>query len=309
MNKHWLAFVLVLACVQCKQPAPPPVAPATPVQAPPPRPPYDCCFYRYGYVVQKAGDTATVPIKLAGTDVTLSPDGNYIAFTDESNAGRRISIMDLATFTSSPLDTSSGPSYEAVWSPDGKYIACNAMQGGEWNTKIVDLKTRKAFFFPFEGDAGDTHPEWSADGKKIIAHGAHINVFTLDGRNTRSHELTNLGGSVIDDGTRFLMTAQEDKIVFDCQVYKESEGGGDDSYAPKHLFLFDWEKDTLHSLEPPGYVCNDPILKGDTVFCTGFDTKGSQTPGIYRMDLSGEHFALVIPDAQHFSCRRAFMAR
>lgn len=296
MNKYRLAFILVLACVRCKQPVIP-AAPARPVG-----PPYDYCFYREGYVVQKAGDTTAVPVKLEGTDVVLSPDGKYIAFTDESNIGRKISIMDLATFASSPLDTSSGPSYDPAWSPDGRYIACTALQNGQWNTKIVDLKTRKATFLPLDGGSGHTHPGWGADSNKIIARSAHLDVFELNGRLVRSYDLTNPGSPVIDGNTRLLLTAKEDKIVFAGRISPEPQ-------SPKYLYLFDRATGAFQRLGPDGYVCSDPVLKGDTVFCSGFNPKGTDAPGIYRIDLSGEHFALVIPDAQHFSCRPASTAR
>jgi hypothetical protein len=78
------------------------------------------------------------------------------------------------------------------------------------------------------------------------------------------------------------------------------EGG-----PPPHLLAYDLHTKKLTGLQPKGIICFDPVLKGDTIFCTGYHSTGKHNPdmNIYSVDLTGEHFRLAFKNCQDFSCR------
>ena len=190
---------------------------------------YDYCYgNRRGLFVLNAGDSAGMRIKLPGADVKLSPDGTYLAYTDQSSPDleRRIGLMDLTTLKTAILDSACHNCYGPVWSPDGKYLAYNAMQGQQWNIKYLNREGGKTAFIPLHaGNFGNFSPQWSADSKKIIVQDmAGIYVNDLNGNILRTIDMSSIDTTMLlGSSTEFLLTGKDDKFIFDSQVSNDSD--------------------------------------------------------------------------------------
>jgi hypothetical protein len=313
MNRYHLAFFLLIFFIQCKQSPDkqesspkdsslrPAAAPASPAKA------YDYCYVNHkGVFVFNTGDPAGTRINLPGVRPRLSPDGAYLAFTYqvEPDYERRIGLMDLTTLKTSLVDSACHNCYGPVWSPDGKYLAYNAMVGLQWNIKFVDLRTGKASFIPLDtGKFGNFSPQWSGDSKKIIVQDmTHVYLIDLNGNTVRTININSIDSAVgVGSSANFLINGKEDKLICDCELSTDSMGlvGG----PPPHLLAYDLDAKKLINLQPNGYICFDPVLKDDTIFSTGYRSKGKGRMNIYRIDLTGGNFRLAFRDCEDFSCR------
>ena len=315
MNRYYLALSLILL-TQCKQSPDKQVSePQASSQGPsssivPTRKAYDYCYSnRSGLFVCNAGDPSGIHIKLSVTDAKLSPDGTCLAYTDLNSPDqeRRIGLMDLTTLKTALLDSGCHNCYGPVWSPDGKYLAYNAMQGQQWNVKYINIKSGKAAFLtPRAGKLGNFSPGWSADSKKIILQQdvAAIYIIDLNGNILRTIDMSNMDSTLlISSSTQFLLAGKEDKLIFDSPTTSDSTDTNDEGEPPPRLFAYDLDAKKVTLLGPVDHICYDPVLKGDTIFCTGYKDKGKGIMNIYSMDLSGAHFRLAFKDCQDFSCR------
>jgi serine/threonine protein kinase/Tol biopolymer transport system component len=109
------------------------------------------------------------------TNVTLSPDGQKLAFMryDNPEPGKyQLIVRSLADGRESAL--TGGPTTQSlfapVWSPDGKTILCVENQPGDGVTGLVavDTATGQQNLVISSGDSLD-HPVWMPDGKALLA--------------------------------------------------------------------------------------------------------------------------------------------
>ena len=214
--------------------------------------------------------------------------------------------MNLTSLETSLLDSTCHNCYGPVWSPDGKYLAYNAMEGQQWNIKYINRESGHAAFITLHaGNLGNFSPQWSADSKKIIVQDmAGIYIIDLNGNVLRTIDISNMDSTIlISSSTQFVLTGKEDKLIFDCQVSTDSAGANDEGEPPPHIFAYDLNTKKMTRLDPPDHNCFAPVLKGDTIFCSGYKPTGKGSFGIYSMEISGAHFKQVFRDGQGFSCR------
>lgn len=272
---------------------------------------YDYCYSNSrGVFVFKNGDTAGIPIKLSVTNAKLSPDGTFLAYTDQSSPDqeRKIGMMDLTTQKPVILDTACHNCYGPVWSPDEKYLAYNAMEGETWNVKYINIESGKSAFISLHtGKVGNFSPQWTADNKIIVNDMASIYIIGLSGKIFRTIDITTMDSMLfMGSSTQFILAEKENKLIFDSQTADDTTHVNKDDESdepPPRLFAFDLAIKKLTQLGPQDYSFFSPVLKGDTIFCGGERLKGKVHSNIYSMDLAGAHFKLAFRDAQDFSCR------
>jgi hypothetical protein len=193
-----------------------------------------------------------------------------------------------------------------VWSPDGKYLLYNAMKDGAWNIKYIDRENGQASFITSHpgNNFGYFSPQWGPDSKKIIVQDmGGVYIMDLHGNILRTIEINNMDTTVLaSSSTQFLLAGKEDKLIFDCQVSTDTAANSEGEPLP-HLFSYDLNTKKLTRLEPKDYVCYAPVLKGDTIYCTGYKRTGNDDLNIYSMDLSGDHFKVAFKHYQDLSCR------
>ena len=108
----------------------------------------------------------------------MSPDGTHIAYAvmNYDRPGRpypELWIMDAATGASTRLTTGEAPSSDAVWSPDGQWVAYHGTAGGQSGLIVAHPDgTGTTFVAPIEGTNSPLPGQgadiaWSPDGAEI----------------------------------------------------------------------------------------------------------------------------------------------
>jgi Tol biopolymer transport system component len=115
------------------------------------------------YVVSSEGGTPQriLPSEQSQTEVDWSPDGNSLVFGTLFVSNAPIYTFDLQSKRVSTLAGSNGL-FAPRWSPDGKYIAAIATEGGK--LMLFDVATQK-WTEAVGSQIG--FPTWSQDGKYI----------------------------------------------------------------------------------------------------------------------------------------------
>lgn len=129
-------------------------------------------------------------------DHGVSPDGKWLAVSDQSQGDRKSRIYTLPIGGGTPtLVTPKGPSYWHGWSPDGKTLAYCAERDGEFDVYTIPagggpetrLTTAKGL---------DDGPEFSPDGKHIYFNSdrtGRMHLWRMNADGSRQAQLTDDG--------------------------------------------------------------------------------------------------------------------
>lgn len=104
-----------------------------------------------------------------------SPDGKWIAFTDQTLtlyyidvAGAKLTRVDKAEYENIDVSLDVKPIYDFNWSPDSRYLAYSKMDASLVNKLyIYDLKNGRATCIS-EGHYNEFHPVFSTDGEHLF---------------------------------------------------------------------------------------------------------------------------------------------
>jgi hypothetical protein len=100
-------------------------------------------------------------------DHGLSPDGQWLAISDQSQAGGKSIIYTLSSKGGTPRRiTANGPSYWHGWSPDGKTLAYCGERNGEFDIYTIPVEGGQETRLT-TAPGLDDGPEYSPDGKYI----------------------------------------------------------------------------------------------------------------------------------------------
>ncbi|HEY8234182.1 MAG TPA: protein kinase [Vicinamibacteria bacterium] len=115
------------------------------------------------------------------SEPSLSPDGNYVAYTTNERGSLDVAVMPLAGGEPRFLAGSSADEAQAAWSPDGSRIAFTSARdhGGRLST-VAGLSAQSVFV---QGKGGDVFIAPAAGGPavKLVEHGAYPS-WSRDGR-------------------------------------------------------------------------------------------------------------------------------
>jgi Tol biopolymer transport system component len=117
-------------------------------------------------------------------DPAWSPDGQWLAFTEDVNSG--LSSIFVRNVGGAPPHELSGQSIEhadndPAWSPDGKTIAFGRDDGGSLWLIDADGKNKRRLDTGAPACAGAGEPDWSPDGQWIAFVGSNCKAQTLHG--------------------------------------------------------------------------------------------------------------------------------
>ena len=235
-----------------------------------------------------------------------------VAYTisDSVNPDRRIGMMDLETGRAVILDTACHNCYGPVWSPDERFLAYNAFTGSEWGIKYVDTGGRHADFLarPRDGQ-GYYSPSWTADSKKVLVQDMSAVYFVdLKGTILTTIPFNDIDTNISASSTmNFLLTPKEDKLIYASGNKMDTVVAPNSDETPSYIFSYDMSSKKVTRLTLGKYDCFYPVLRGDTIFCHGWDPLGGehQLTNLYRLNMNGGDFKLAFKRCSYFSCRAA----
>ena len=132
-----------------------------------------------------------------------SPDGLSIVFNSDRDGADQLYLISLETRRISPLHVDGVfSSAEAVWSPDGQWIAFQGFnqfaKSDIWLTKADGNHSRQ---LTDDGKSEDGRVSWSPDGRKIAYHSRRdhrYNIYIYDLTTQKEVQITHLSTSNVE---------------------------------------------------------------------------------------------------------------
>jgi len=102
-------------------------------------------------------------------DPALSEDGRFLAFSSKRNGYWNIYVMDLTTFSVTPITDT--PEYDGnpTWSPDGKYLLFETYIQNHFRLQLAELSTgvvNTSWLTPMDENSYDA--DWSPAADRIV---------------------------------------------------------------------------------------------------------------------------------------------
>jgi hypothetical protein len=127
----------------------------------------------------------TGPLEKLNNDHGLSPDGQWLAVSDQTKGDSLVYVLPAAGGPPR-LVTATGPSYWHGWSPDGTTLAYCAERGGEYDVYTIDAAAESSTDERRLTSARglDDGPDYSPDGSTIFFNsdrsGGRMRIWRMD---------------------------------------------------------------------------------------------------------------------------------
>jgi len=179
---------------------------------------------------------------------SFSPDGKQIVF--EANISGRMNLWTMPSEGGWPhqLTVSDQRQYDALWSPDGQWIAYISDTDGDelWDIWLVSPTTGEVRNLTASPDFADEDPTFSPDGKQLAYITRHkdspsyeIEIVDIASGKTRrvtdktAKQLSNHGPIFSPDGKRLVFT-QQDASGKDSNIFLVDLANGDKTLLTPH---------------------------------------------------------------------------
>jgi Tol biopolymer transport system component len=186
---------------------------------------------------------------------SYSPDGKKIAFESDRMGYEDIWMCDSDGSNCSQLTALHGTSATARFSPNGPYLAFEAVTQHYWQVGMLELPDGTPHMLKTFSDANNGAPSWSRDGKWIYFYSGHdpggYQLWKIPfngGSPVRVTAQRGVHGIESVDG-RFLFYSK----FGECGIWKKSLDTGEESSLPIHAcdwFAWDVTRDGIYFLNP-----------------------------------------------------------
>ncbi len=146
-------------------------------------------------------------------DMTISPDGRMIAFSQQKGTERNLWLKLIAEGEPVPITRGEARNFNPIWSPDGLQIAFVAEQGTEivvYRMPAIGGAAKQVVVFP--AGARPVLKRWSKKASALF-YELQANLYRLDLSTGRSEKLTNFD-AVPGSPQDFAVSADEDQLAF-----------------------------------------------------------------------------------------------
>ncbi len=204
-----------------------------------------------------------------GTDITLAPDGDIIAYTDTTGERSLVHLYDIKSQKDTTLDLGDYNYRARSFSPDGNYLAvscqfdefsCMVMLYGMYDSSITPIYNpdTKALF----------NPIFSPDGKMLSCHDMQkVLIYTIkdgEAKHTKTISCDNLcidNDLSINPICKIQLTRDHKKIVYTCADY------GTERENFRHLNIYDIKNGEILKILPADKSCQDfEVSEDDNIY-------------------------------------------
>jgi len=240
-------------------------------------------FHRDTEIYSKTGHDTEKQI-LVGYDPCISSDRKRLTFLKYGGKSREIFLIDLEKMKEVRLKVESDNFYGAVWSPDGKYIAFNIWDDGDWAIGVI--KSDNTGFRKIKGSPGYGlyEPTWSPDSKSIIAHSLmDIFEFDLTGAELQKINVSKTFGDEIalSSDSRFWMSKDKSSFFFNAGVDEGMEGVEGPVYA---VMYFNMRTKESVRISPEKMYASDLYVVGENKLVFSGSKEKERQSNIYSYD-------------------------
>lgn len=208
-------------------------------------------------------------------DVTVSADGNIIAFTKPENENRRIGFYIVSSKNIKMIDSDAEQNYGAQISPDGSYIAFQYFPGNsQWKTALYNAKKNvlKKDIFKLQNEDPFAVCGWKDRSTMVFTTFSGFYYLNVNGKIVKKIDLPDdKVVSVGIPGTKLIEIDEKLSFVL---------GGDIESVSDK----FEGVPDNLFRIESTGMsrifdndVCVQDVIKRDSILYISFDDCNSDT--------------------------------
>ena len=202
---------------------------------------------------------------ISGTDITLSPDGNSIAYTDTTGERRQVHIYNISTQKDQQLDLGDYNYRARSFSPDGNYLAV-CCQFDEFSCMIIlyDLRDGSLSNVVNPDSQSLYNPTFSPDGALMVCHDMRkVFVYSFNEGITKHIKSISCDNLCIDNDLsinptcQLQLTSSHDKIVYTCADY------GTERANFRHLNIYDIKTGKIHKILSDRQSCKDFEVSDD----------------------------------------------
>ncbi|AYB33936.1 PD40 domain-containing protein [Chryseolinea soli] len=253
-------------------------------------------FQRDTVIYSKLGQDPEKQI-LAGYDPCISPDGKRLTFLKYGGSAREIFLVDLKTMKEVRLKVDSDNFYGAVWSPDGKYVAFNVWDDGDWAIGVV--KSDNTGFTKIKGTPGYGlyQPTWSPDSKSIIAHDLmDIFEFDLTGAELQKINISETLGEdlALASDNRFWISKDKSSFFLNAGVDERM----DDVEGPVYAILYvNMQTKESVRISPKKMYASDLYMIGENKLVFSASKENERQSTIYAYDFELRKLTPIIENA------------
>jgi TolB protein len=198
------------------------------------------------------------PVLFEGLDSCVSPDGQWIAFTEMDAAGGRfIAVGEVATGKKRRVSGIPGDnSYRPLWSPDGRTLTFDHFLSDDW--VVAQVKVEGGGFSVLKGlPKKISSHAWSPDGKRLLCQDM-VRFFWVEvGDWSRPvvkevPQPAKLEG--LSSATKMVVSPDGKSAL----VAMEVEPGPEEEFPPTAIFLLNLVSGELVRLSAKGVEVADP---------------------------------------------------
>lgn len=233
--------------------------------------------------------TGVIKELVKGFDPCISPDGEWVAFTESKNSGndfkRVINLVNVESSLIQNLEIKDDNHYGAIWSPDGKFIAFSIMKE---NWQLGLIKPDKTGFKVLElaSDKSLYSPTWSRDGEFIFAH--NLNVLykiNTNGELIEKYDLKKMFGNdfFFSSSTQFFMMLDHNTLIFEAEIDEIMDGFDGQLSA---VFTYNLSTKETQRITKKGFCSSGLwIDEQDRIYFSGFE-KSKEPHAIFQTNLN-----------------------